>query len=200
MGSGLGSGYRGGSGGRAGSRSRSSDRRGNRDIWGSRYYTSTPIGHLLRLPSLRISGLRAAGLWISGLLGIPRLLRSSGLWIPRLFGIPRLPRLTGLRIPEPPALLSLLQFRLWLCLVWLSRRSRFGGLVAWGRVRYRAIGLSFGLRFNLNLRRRSSVVTANACVKNRIARRKNERHSRATAIPVYRLSPCGLTDGPVQDR
>ena len=97
--------------------------------------------------------------------GIPRLLRSSGLWIPRLFGIPRLPRLTGLRIPEPPALLSLLQFRLWLCLVWLSRRSRFGGLVAWGRVRYRAIGLSFGLIFNLNLRRRSSVVTANACVK-----------------------------------
>jgi len=36
--------------------------------------------------------------------------------------------------------------------------------------------------------------------KNRIARRKNERHSLAVAIPVYRLSPCGLTDGPVQDR
>src|SRR5271156_5531977 len=31
---------------RAGSRPRSSDRRGNRDLWGSRYYTSTPAGHL----------------------------------------------------------------------------------------------------------------------------------------------------------
>ena len=36
--------------------------------------------------------------------------------------------------------------------------------------------------------------------KNPIARRKNERHSLAVAIPVYRLSPCGLTHGPVQDR
>jgi hypothetical protein len=56
--------------------------------------------HLLRLPSLRISclrisGLPTVGLWISGLLGIARLLRSSGLWIPKL-----------------PALFSLLQFRL----------------------------------------------------------------------------------------
>jgi hypothetical protein len=85
----------GGSRGRAGSRSRSSDRRGNRDIWRSRYYTSTPTGHLLRLPSLRISclrisGLPTVGLWISRLLG----LWVSGLWIPCL------PRIPGLLIPR----------------------------------------------------------------------------------------------------
>src|SRR6266478_8298564 len=90
---------------RAGSRSRSSDRRGNRNIWGSRYYTSIPTGHLLCLPSLRtswlrISGLRAAGLWLPRLLGISRLLRSSGLGIPSLLGTARLPRLSGRWIPR----------------------------------------------------------------------------------------------------
>ena len=100
---------------RAGSRPRSSDRRGNRDIWGSRYYTATPTGHLFRLPSLlisrlRISRLRSVGLRIPRLLGIPRPRRSSGLWISglhaarlwisELLGIPRLLRFSGLWIPR----------------------------------------------------------------------------------------------------
>jgi hypothetical protein len=103
---------------RAGSRPWSSDRRGNRHSWGSRHYTSTATGHLLRLPGLRISclrisrlrkfGLPAAGLWISGLLGIPRLLRSSGVWIPKLLGTARLP-LRGLRIAKQFGIPRLLQ-------------------------------------------------------------------------------------------
>ena len=115
---------------RAGSRPRSSDRRGNWDIRGSCEYTSTATGHLFRLPSLRISRLRAVWLWVPRPLGIPRFLRSSGLWIPRLFGsarfprttpalwIPRLlgttslPRLTEQWIPEPTAVLSLFRFRI----------------------------------------------------------------------------------------
>jgi hypothetical protein len=164
---------------RTGSRPWSSDRRGNRHSWGSRHYTSTATGHLLRLPGLRISclrisrlrkfGLPAAGLWISGLLGIPRLLRSSGLWVPRplttaslplrglriakQFGIPRLlrtpglyaakrlgtaslPRWSGLWISEPAALFSVLRLRK--SGRWLFRRSPFGELVAWGRLRDRA--------------------------------------------------------------
>ena len=164
---------------RAGSRARSSDWRGHRHSWRRRYDTSTPTGHLLRLPSLRVprlrilglwvSGLRAAGLWISGLLRIPRLLQSSGLWIPRLlgtaslplrglriakqFGIPRLlrtpglcaakrlgtaplPRWSGLWISEPAALFSVLRLRK--SGRWLFRRSPFGELVAWGRLRDRA--------------------------------------------------------------
>ena len=91
--------------------------RSSLDISATRYYTSTPTGDLLRLPSLRIfdlriSGLRTAGVWISGLLGIPRLLRSSGVWIPdpgsRVEGIrrrrriPRSARFPELWISEPP--------------------------------------------------------------------------------------------------
>ena len=37
---------------------------------------------ILVIAGVRIFRLRAAGLWISGLLRIPRLLQSSGLWIP----------------------------------------------------------------------------------------------------------------------
>jgi hypothetical protein len=90
---------------RAGSRPWSSDRRGNRDIRGSCEYTSAATGHLFRLPSLRISRirisrLRAVGLWVPRPLGIPRLLRSSGLWIPRLFGSARFPRTPALWIPR----------------------------------------------------------------------------------------------------
>jgi hypothetical protein len=113
----------------AGSRPWSSDRRGNRDSWRSCEYTSAATGHLLWLLSLRKSGL-----WVSGL-------RAAGLWIPRLLGTARLPRLfrsIGLWLPKPPAVLSLLRFRLWIPRGWLSRRSTFGGLVDWSRVRYRA--------------------------------------------------------------
>ena len=48
----------------------------------------------------RLSRLPTAGLWKSGLLGIPRLFRSSGLWIPGLFGQPLTP---VLRAIDPPA-------------------------------------------------------------------------------------------------
>jgi hypothetical protein len=52
-----------------------------------------------RVSRLRISRLRAAGLWVLGVLGIPRLFWCSGVWIPRLFGMVRLP-LRGLRIAK----------------------------------------------------------------------------------------------------
>src|ERR1700719_4176000 len=81
-------------------------------------------------------------------LAIPRLLRSPGLWI-----------------PEPPGIPSRFRFRLWISRVWLSRRPPFGGLVAWGRVRYRACWLSFGLEFTLNALRRLLPARANASVK-----------------------------------
>jgi hypothetical protein len=45
---------------------------------------------------------------------------------------------------------SLFRFQLRISRVWLSHRSRFGGLVAWGRVRYRAFWLSFNLKIHLN--------------------------------------------------
>jgi hypothetical protein len=48
---------------------------------------------------------------------------------------------------------------------WLSRRPPFGGLVAWGRVRYRACWLSFGLEFTLNALRRLLPARANAFAK-----------------------------------
>jgi hypothetical protein len=85
-------------------------------------YTSTATGHLLRLPRLRtshlrLSWLRAAGLWIPrlfgkahlfrslglripGLFGTAHLFRSLGLWIPRIFGTARFPRTPGLWIPK----------------------------------------------------------------------------------------------------
>src|SRR5437868_9335169 len=110
MGSSFRCGHWGGGGWRAGSRPRSSDRRGDRHIRGSCEYTSTATGHLLRLPSLRISRLRAAGLWVPRLLGIPRPRRSSGLWISGLhaarlwisglLGKPRLLRSSRLWIPR----------------------------------------------------------------------------------------------------
>ena len=125
---------------------------------------------ILVIAGVRIFRLRAAGLWISGLLRIPRLLQSSGLWIPRLLGtaslslrglriakqlgipcllqIPGLcaakrlgtaplPRWFGLWISEPAALFSVLRFRFRRSGRWLFRRSPFGELVAWGRVRDR---------------------------------------------------------------
>jgi len=125
---------------------------------------------ILVIAGVRIFRLRAAGLWISGLLRIPRLLQSSGLWIPRLLGtaslslrglriakqlgIPllrtpglcaakrlgaaRLSPCSGQWISEPAALFSVLRFRLRKSGRWLFRRSPFGELVAWGRVRDRA--------------------------------------------------------------
>ena len=140
-------------------RSRAMDTQATRD---------TPPTPVLRAMDIQVNG--SARLWLSGLLGKPRLLRSSGLWIPRLLGTARLPlrglriakqlgipllrtpglcaakrlgtaplpRWSGLWISEPAALFSVLRFRLWKSRGWLSRRSPFGGLVAWGRVRDRA--------------------------------------------------------------
>ena len=48
------------------------------------------------------------------------------------------PGLRAMDIQSPPALFSLLRFRLRKSRRWLFRRSPFGGLVAWGRVRDRA--------------------------------------------------------------
>ena len=109
------------------------------------YFGYPAYGSLLRISGLRqrlwISRLRAAGLWVPRLLGIPRLLRSSGLWIPRLLGTARLPR----RIPVHRAM----DTRAVRCTLptpvpvmdtrgWLSRRSLLGGVVSWVRVRCRA--------------------------------------------------------------
>ena len=77
------------------------------------------------------------GLRIAKQLGIP-LLRTPGLCAAKRHGTARFPRCSGLWIPEPAALFSLLRFQYGKSRRWLSRRSPFEGLVAWGRVRDRA--------------------------------------------------------------
>jgi hypothetical protein len=90
------------------------ERRGNRDFWG---VATTPPPH--RVPNntqptdirLRIFGLPKRAMDIRATRDTPPT-PVLGLWIPGLAGSSRLPRLSGYGY-RPPALFSLLRFRLW---------------------------------------------------------------------------------------
>jgi len=159
MGSGVGGGYWRSSWRRTESRPRSGDRRGNRNIWRSRYYTSTATRHLFRLPAhgypgYGYPGYRPPGYGYPGFSGYPAYSGPPGYGYPGDLGHPAYPGSPAFGYqqsqPYSPYSGSGTEIRCMAIPVITFRRT---GLLG-DRLRDQAFRLRFAIKFTLNPQQR----------------------------------------------